>query len=299
MEPLVSIGMSVFNCGKTLAPTIRSLLNQTYEDWELILIDDGSTDNTLRLARSFKDSRINMISDGKNMGLAVRLNQALALSRGKYFARMDGGDVAYPERLKVQVQYLEGHSKIDLVASRIVIFNGVGSVIGSYIFRETHEEICRRPWASFYLPHPTWMGRIEWFRVHRYREDMDKAQDEELLLRTYRNSHFACIPDILLGYRKDSLSLNAILHTRYCLSLALLKRAYLDKHPRMAVGVLEHALKALIEIFSITTGLNYRILRHRALPVEQAEIIRWEQVWRDCNQSNDCPDRTDGCYNFD
>ena len=299
MEPLVSIGMSVFNCGKTLAPTIRSLLNQTYEDWELILIDDGSTDNTLRLARSFKDSRINMISDGKNMGLAVRLNQALALSRGKYFARMDGGDVAYPERLKVQVQYLEGHSKIDLVASRIVIFNGVGSVIGSYIFRETHEEICRRPWASFYLPHPTWMGRIEWFRVHRYREDMDKAQDEELLLRTYRNSCFACIPDILLGYRKDSLSLNAILHTRYCLSLALLKRAYLDKHPRMAVGVLEHALKALIEIFSITTGLNYRILRHRALPVEQAEIIRWEQVWRDCNQSNDCPDRTDGCYNFD
>ena len=286
MEPLVSIGMSVFNCGKTLVPTIQSLLNQTYKNWELFLIDDGSTDNTLLLARCFDDSRIKVISDGINMRLAVRLNQAIALSRGKYFARMDGGDIAFPERLAAQVRYLEDHPDIDLVASRIIIFSGEGSVIGSYIFRETHEEICRHPWASFYLPHPTWMGRIEWFRAHRYREDMDKAQDEELLLRTYRNSHFACIPDILLGYRKDSLSLNAILHTRYCLSLALLKRAYLDKHPRMAVGVLEHALKALLEIFSITTGLNYRILRHRALPVEQGEVVRWEHVWGACKDQN-------------
>ncbi len=293
MQPLVSIGMSVFNCEKTLIPTIRSLLNQTYKNWELILIDDGSTDNTLLLARCFDDSRINVISDGMNIGLAARLNQAISLSRGKYFARMDGGDVAYPERLKLQVNYLEDHSEIDLVASRIIIFSGEGSVIGSYIFRETHEEICGRPWTSFYLPHPTWMGRIEWFRTHRYREDMDKAQDEELLLRTYRNSRFACIPDILLGYRKDSLSLNAILHSRYCYSLALLKRAYLDRHPRMAVGVLEHALKAVIEIFSITTGLDYRVLRHRSVPVEEAEIIRWEQVWRDCNQRNDCSDRTE------
>ena len=294
MQPLISIGMSVFNCGKTLIPTIRSLLNQTYEDWELILIDDGSNDDTSLLARHFNDSRIKVISDGKNMKLAVRLNQALALSRGKYFARMDGGDIAYPERLKVQMEYLEGYSEIDLVASRIVIFDVAGSVIGSYIFRETHEEICRRPWTSFYLPHPTWMGRIEWFRAHRYRENMDKAQDEELLLRTYKNSRFACIPEILLGYRKDSLSLNAILHSRYCFSMALLKKAYLDKHPRMAVGVLEQVLKAMIEVFSVTTGLNYRILRHRALPVAQREIIRWEQVWRDCNQNNDFPNRTEG-----
>lgn len=283
MEPLVSIGMSVLNCGKTLIPTIRSLLNQTYENWELILIDDGSTDNTLRMARTFKDSRIKVISDGKNTGLAARLNQAVILSRGKYFARIDGGDVAYPERLKVQVQYLKEHSEIDLVAARIVIFNESGNVIGSYIFRENHEAITRRPWTSFYLPHPTWMGRIEWFRAHPYRQNMVKAQDEELLLRTYKNSRFACIPNILLGYRKDSLSLDAILHSRYCFSMALLKTAYINKHPRMALGVLEQVFKALIEIFSITTGLNYRILRHRALPIKRAEIVRWEQVWKDSN----------------
>ena len=284
MPPLVSIGMSVFNCGRTLIPTIESLLNQTYKNWELLLIDDGSTDNTLLLAQCFGDSRIKVISDGMNMRLAPRLNQAIALSRGKYFARIDGGDIAYPERLQVQVDYLEGHPDIDLVASRIIIFSGEGHVIGSYLFRETHSEICRRPWAGFYLPHPTWMGRIDWFCTNRYRADMKKSQDGELLLRTYRNSCFACIPSILLGYRKDSLLLKSILHSRYCFSLALLKRASLDKRYLLAFGVFEHAFKALIEVVSISTGLNYRTLKHRSVPVEQAEIVRWQQVWRDCNR---------------
>jgi len=277
--------MSVFNCGKTLAPTIRSLLNQTYENWELILIDDGSTDNTSRLARRFDDSRIKVISDGKNMRLAVRLNQAVALSRGKYFARMDGGDIAYPERLDVQVKYLEGHPEIDLVGSRIIIFGGGGHAIGSYLFRETHPEICRRPWAGFYLPHPTWMGRIGWFRANRYREDMNKSQDQELLLRTYRDSRFACIPHILLGYRKDSLSLKNIVLGRYLFSISLLRKSIVDRKYVFAVGVFEHVIKALSETFAITTGLNYHILRSRAINVKESDVLRWDYVWRNCNQN--------------
>jgi glycosyltransferase involved in cell wall biosynthesis len=285
MQPLVSIGMPVFNCEKTLIPTVRSLLNQTYANWELLLIDDGSKDNTLLLSQSFDDSRIRVISDGVNMKLPIRLNQAIDLSRGKYFARMDGGDITYPERLEAQVRYLEGHPNIDLVGSRIIVFNGEGHAVGSYAFKQTHAEICRRPWASFYLPHPTWMGKIKWFRTNRYRAELIKSQDQELLLRTYKNSCFACMPDILLGYRKRSLSLKNILTGRYHFSVALLQKAILDKHYFLAFGVLEHALKALIEVFAITTGLNYRVLQHRSIPVQQAEVIRWQAVWADCNSS--------------
>jgi len=285
MLPLVSIGMSVFNCGKTLAPTIRSLLNQTYENWELILIDDGSTDDTSLLARRFNDSRIKVISDGINLRLPARLNQSISLSQGKYFARMDGGDIAYPERLAVQVQYLEGHPDIDLVASRIIIFSGEGHVIGSYLFRQSHSEICSRPWAGFYLPHPTWMGRLKWFRTNLYRTDMNKSQDEELLLRTYRNSCFACIPNILLGYRVRSLSLTKILNSRYHFSMALIRRAIVDRNLVLGFGVLGQVLKALVDIFAITTGLNYRILRHRAIPVEEGEISQWQDVWTECSAS--------------
>lgn len=283
MKPLVSIGMSVLNCERTLTPTIRSLLNQTYENWELLLIDDGSTDNTLRLARSFNDSRIKVISDGINMRLPARLNQAVALSRGKYFARMDGGDIAYPERLAVQVRYLEDYPDIDLVASRIIIFNGQGHAVGSYPFKQTHPEICRRPWSGFYLPHPTWMGRIEWFRTNPYREDMNKSQDQELLLRTYINSCFACIPNILLGYRKDHLSLKNILLGRYHFAMSLLSKSMVDRKCVFAFGVFEHVMKAFVEIFAITTGLNYYILRRRSRSVKESNVSRWDYVWRKCN----------------
>lgn len=287
MQPLVSIGMPIFNCEKTLTPTVRSLLNQTYGNWELLLIDDGSTDNTLLLSQSFDDSRIRVISDGINMRLPARLNQAIALSRGKYFARMDGGDIAYPERLEAQVRYLEGHPDIDLVGSRIIVFNEDGHALGSYPWKQTHAEICRRPWSGFYFSHPTWVGKIEWFRTNPYRAELPKAQDQELLLRTYKNSCFACIPDILLGYRKGSLSLKNILNGRYHFSIVLLQKAILDKHYLLAFGVLEQALKAFVDIFAITTGLNYRILWHRAIPVEKAELNRWRAVWAECSRSED------------
>jgi len=282
MQPVVSIGMPVFNCEKTLVPTIRSLLNQTYENWELILIDDGSTDNTLRLARSFNDSRIKAISDGKNMRLAARLNQAIALGRGKYFARMDGDDIAYPERLEAQVAYLKAHPEVDLVGSRVLIFCGHGDALGTYPFRQNHAEICRRPWAGFYLPHPTWMGKIEWFRSYQYSSKAIRTEDQELLLRAYKESLFACIPHFLLGYRQNSLSLKNILLGRYHFAVSLLQKSILDRQFTLAFGVFEHAFKALIEVFSITTGLDYRILRHRSIPVEQAELVRWENVWGEC-----------------
>jgi len=282
MQPVVSIGMPVFNCEMTLGPAVRSIINQTYDNWELLLIDDGSTDNTLSLAQRFNDTRIRVISDGVNMGVPARLNQSLFLSKGKYFARMDGDDIAYPERLKTQVAYLEAHPEIDLVGSRVLIFCGNGYVVGTYPFRENHAEICRRLWAGFHFPHPTWMGKKGWFRSYQYSLKAIRTEDQELLLRAYKESHFACIPHFLLGYRQDALSLRNILLGRYHFALSLLQRSIFGRQFTLAFGVFEQALKALIEVFSITTGLNYRILRHRALPVEQREIIRWEQVWRDC-----------------
>src|ERR1039458_2052600 len=96
--PLVSIGMPAFNCEKTLAVAIHSILNQTYSNWELLLMEDGSSDRTPEVAQSFSDPRISVFADQSHKGLVPRLNQAVAMSRGKYFARMDADDVAYPER---------------------------------------------------------------------------------------------------------------------------------------------------------------------------------------------------------
>ena len=281
MDPLVSIGMSVFNCESTLGQAIRSILQQTYDNWELILIDDGSQDKTVAVANRYQDRRIRIIVDGKNKRLAARLNQAVRESRGKYFARMDADDIAYPSRLKAQVQFLEDHPGIELVGSRVMIFSGKGRIIGTYPFKKNHAEICSRPWAGFYLPHPTWMGNTVWFRQNPYNISIPKAQDQELLLRTYEQSRFFCLPEILLGYKKSKLSLRTLLTGRYYYSRMLIQKAVNEKQYFFAFGVLEQMVKFMVETFAITTGLNYRVLQHRAVSVSGRESEIWEKVWSD------------------
>lgn len=284
MQPLISIGMPVFNCEKTLKFAVQSMLNQTYFNWELIIIDDGSTDNTLDIAKSLKDSRIKVIAGELNKKLPSRLNQAIAMSEGKYFARMDGDDISYPERLQLQVEYLEKHPEIDLLGTGMIMFDKDGNPRGKTSPKETHAEICCRYWTGFGIAHPTWIGKIDWFRNHLYQENAIRMEDYELLLRTYQTSQFACLPNILLGYRMESLPLKKNLTSRYYKSITLGKKAFLDKNYMFAYGVLEQVAKALVDIFAITTGLDFKILKHRAgSPVETEELIQWKQVWTQCN----------------
>ena len=284
MEPLVSIGMPIFNCEKTLRSAINSVLNQTYSNWELILIDDGSKDRTLSIAKSFNDSRIEVISDGLNLKLPHRLNQIITISKGKYFARMDGDDVSYPERLQTQVEYLENHPNVDILGTQILIFDDDGNPRGKSALTQSHQEICCRPWAGFSLAHPTWMGKLEWFSAHKYREEAIRMEDYELLLRTYKTSRFACLPQILLGYRVASLSLKNNLTARYNIAIALLEKTFVDRDYLFAFGVFEQVAKAIVDILAISTGLNFKILRHRTgIALDEAELNRWKQIWAKCN----------------
>src|SRR6516164_1614607 len=158
-SPLVSIGMPAFNCEETLAVAIRSILSQSCEDWELLVMEDGSGDGTLEVARSFSDSRISVISDASHKGLVARLNQAVEISLGKYFARMDADDVAYPERFERQVEYLERHPQVDLVGCHMLMFRDGGIAFGCRLTPENHEVICDQPASGFRIAHATLMGR--------------------------------------------------------------------------------------------------------------------------------------------
>ena len=117
--PRVSILLPFFNAEQTLGPAIRSIIQQSYPHWELILIDDGSTDHSLEKAKRFDDSRIKIVADGRNLKLPRRLNQGVKISRGRYIARMDADDVTYPDRIETQLQFLERNPQIDVVASRV------------------------------------------------------------------------------------------------------------------------------------------------------------------------------------
>ncbi|MBE7734525.1 glycosyltransferase family 2 protein [Devosia faecipullorum] len=217
---MITIAMPVFNGGHLLRIALDSILLQTFQDWELLLIDDGSTDGAVNALPADLDPRIRVFSDGRNLGLASRLNQAIDLARGRYFARMDHDDVSHPERLAQQVAYLEANPRTDLLGTKCVAISENDRILGEFPFRSSHASICARPWLGFYLPHPSWMGRTDWFREHRYAEPAPfRCEDQELLLRAHADSTYHGLDSSLLAYRlRDKVCLRTILRTRLALA---------------------------------------------------------------------------------
>lgn len=220
-QPLITVAMPIYNAGKYLRLAVLSIVEQTYQNWELLIIDDGSTDSALDSVSDIHDSRIKVISDGANKGLAARLNEAIDLANGQYLARMDQDDISLPERFKIQVEALEANVKLDLVATRALTINGENKIVGQLPFESGHQNICAKPWRGFYLPHPTWLGKIEWFRKYKYAQPAPYlCEDQELLLRAYKHSQFSCIDDVLFQYRvRETINLDKLFKTR----LAVLK----------------------------------------------------------------------------
>jgi glycosyltransferase involved in cell wall biosynthesis len=215
--PLVTIAMPVFNAGKYLKTAVLSIVEQTFTDWELLIIDDGSTDNALQDIVDIDDPRIMILRDGTNRGLANRLNEAIDLARGQYLARMDQDDVSYPERLEAQVKALQDDTALDMIVVRAIAISENDEPIRPLPYFTTHDQICARPWRGFYLPHPTWMGRIDWFRKHRYALSGPYfCEDQELLLRSYCVSKFGAIDKILFGYRiRSKVDWKKLVKTRW------------------------------------------------------------------------------------
>lgn len=216
-KPLITVAMPIYNAGEFLRLAVLSVVAQTFSDWELLIIDDGSTDNAIAGISDIEDRRIHIIQDGKNRGLGARLNEAIDLAQGQYFARMDQDDVSFPERFEYQVKRLEAQPELDLVAVRSVAISGKNELLGLLPYDCSTADICAKPWRGFYLAHPTWMGRTEWFRKHRYATPAPYfCEDQEFLLRTYESSKFDIIPMELFAYRlRDGVAWKKLIKTRY------------------------------------------------------------------------------------
>ena len=279
--PIVSIGMPVYNCAGTIAQAICSILNQTFKEWELLIIDDGSTDNTLEIATSFDDPRIIVTRGGENKRLPTRLNECISKASGTFFARMDGDDIAYPHRLQCQLEYLRSHPEVDLVAGWVAVFRNDGAALGARRGLLTHEQMWAHLWKGVLMPHSTWMGRIEWFRYNHYRIGT-AVEDQELLFRTYQKSRFATVPQIVLGYREDRLSLSYLLSQRWHACQHIVPNAIQRcRFTNAALCIASEAAKGLTEAVAICTGLNHRMLRRRAMPIHGDEAREWHSVWED------------------
>lgn len=222
----VTIGIPFYNAEPYLELAIQSVLNQTFKDYELILSDDGSTDNSLKIAKSFNDPRIIVLSDGKNKGISYRLNELISLANGEYFARMDGDDIMFADRIKKQLDFLETNSDIDVVGSQAIIIDESNKIKGIRTSSVTDTFI--RCFISNPFIHPTVMGHTEWFRKYPYDGKLNGAEDADLWIRAFNKSRFSNINEPLLFYRdSNKINIKTYKHRSFQLIKLLEKNQYL------------------------------------------------------------------------
>ena len=286
MDPLVSIIMPVYNAAATIGASMRSILGQTYEHFELIVVDDGSQDNTADIIRSFSDPRIRLIQNSRNLKIAKSLNIAIGAAKGKYLARSDADDINLPNRLEIQVNYMETHPEIDVVGSSEYLFNDSGAIIGGLINKKTeHQDLVHHiHWFSPPLCHPTIMARAEWLRRYRYREQYFRAEDGDLFLRSYRQSKFANLPMFLYAYRDPGKPIMANLaYSNWQATLMRWQnwREYGIPPQRVLIYPLLALGRVFYHVLICILGRS-QMWVHRK-PLEVTESLRLDQQWlRQC-----------------
>lgn len=197
----VTIVLPVFNGEEYLAETIGSILGQTYKDFEFLIIDDGSTDHSLEIIKSYRDPRIRVLINPERLKLSGALNRGLDEAQGVYIARMDADDIALPNRLQKQVEFLDKHPEVGVCGTSIEVFGKTKK--RNDIYPKTTEDI--RSYALFDCPfcHPTVMIRRELLDAHQLRYDGSyyPTEDYELWSRAIELFPSVNLEDILLRYR--------------------------------------------------------------------------------------------------
>lgn len=196
--PLISVIMPVYNSEKYLRASIESVLNQSNGDFEFIIVNDGSSDNSKNILDSFSDSRIKSISNICNLGNYPSRNLGFMNAKGKYICVMDSDDISYPDRLEKQVSFLEENKEIGLIGSSIIQSNGIP------LFRSSLPEVLKILFLqNNFLFHPSLMFRRALMIKHGllYNESYRFASDYDFIVRAMRYFPVSTIKDVLLMYR--------------------------------------------------------------------------------------------------
>lgn len=200
MTPFVTIGIPTYNVGRFIALSIKSVLAQTYSNFELIITDDGSTDNTVEEIRKFNDPRIKLIVGTENRGISYRLNQQIDMAKGVFFFRMDGDDIMFLDRVEKQVNYLLGHPDVDVVGANAIVIGESNVIFGAREYKRRNISKAELFCSARFI-HPTVAGKTTWFRKWKYKESASGCEDVDLWIRSFDRSVFADLACPVLFYR--------------------------------------------------------------------------------------------------
>ena len=237
-SPAISVLLPVYNAEEYVANVIESILQQTFADFEFIIIDDYSSDKSWEIVKKYskKDKRIIALKNKYNLGGCKTLNKGLKLARGKYVARVDHDDWSYQDRLEKQFKFMELHSKVGIVGGIMEIINETGKVIGKRKYSLSDSEIRKRIFWYSPFSHPLVMIKKSILdKVGYYNPAYVPADDYELYFRIGKESKFANLPDVLLQYRIIKSSMTYNLTRKMELATFKVRSLYAkDKHYKMS-----------------------------------------------------------------
>jgi glycosyltransferase involved in cell wall biosynthesis len=200
-NPLISVIMPAYNAEAYITQAINSILSQTYSNFELIILNDGSTDQTEEIVQSFSDKRIQYIKNQRNLGIAATLNKGSTAAQGEYIARMDADDICFPVRLEHQINFFESHPSIGVLGSAIQLIDRRSRNLHRGLF-PNDDALIR--WSMMYtnpIAHPTVMIRRKLFLSSNGYRDVP-AEDHDLWERMSNITSFANLPEVLLYLRR-------------------------------------------------------------------------------------------------
>ncbi|MEN6324654.1 MAG: glycosyltransferase [Syntrophomonas sp.] len=231
--PLVTVLMAVYNGEAYLKESIESILNQTFVDFEFLIIDDASTDNSRMLLGKYRDFRIRVVGNSQNLRLAKSLNRGIEMARGKYIARMDADDISLPQRLEKQVAFMESHPEIGVSGSWLECFGARSQV---WYYPDDPGIILSNLLFQNQLGHPAVIMRRE-LMISKglfYNPDYREAEDYDLWARCGEQFPLGNLPEVLLMYRwhERQASQSNLIEQRYFHGLVVRRQLErLDLHP--------------------------------------------------------------------
>ena len=246
--PLVTVIMSVYNSETYLKEAVDSILNQTFSDFEFIIVDDASTDASTKILSEYSDHRIHIILNKENIGLTKSLNMCLEKARGFYIARMDADDISLPHRLEMQISFLNTHPEIVCVGGDSIIINSENKKVGRKKSLDNPIFLKFRMMLKNIISHPSLMFRKSTIlKEGAYNEKFRNTQDYELwsrlLLKGYQ---FSNITEPLIKYRLHDASITHSLQGQESHSLAFITTL---KNLSYYINTNNHELKIFFESY--------------------------------------------------
>ncbi|HQD08740.1 MAG TPA: glycosyltransferase [Flavihumibacter sp.] len=200
-EPLISVVMPAYNAAQYILESIESVLSQSYRHFELLVIDDGSTDNTADIIRSVNDDRIKLVANDQNHGIIFTLNRGIALANGKYIARLDSDDLAMPTRFEKQVRFMEENPKAGACGTYFKVIDKEGKTLQQVKFPSAPRDAKTYLLLHNCFCHSSVMMRTDLAKALKYADEYLVCEDHELWHRISQVTEIANVPEYLTAYR--------------------------------------------------------------------------------------------------